>query len=98
MDKLDLEHIDEVIHGKIRLGVMAYLSHVNPAPYLELLEKTKATNGNLATHLKRLEGAGYIKLTKSFRGKRPHTSVSLTARGRDAWIIYLKEMKRLLEG
>ena len=93
---LNLEAIDDVIHGRLRLGVMAYLSAVNPASFPELLKKTGASNGNLSTHLTKLETAGYIRQEKGYKGKRPQTLVHLTDAGRTAWINYLDTMRSLL--
>lgn len=95
---IDLDAIDDVIHGRLRLGVMAYLSAVNPASFPELLEKTGATNGNLSTHLTKLETAGFIRQEKGYNGKRPQTLVHLTKQGRLAWISYLDAMRELLGG
>jgi len=81
----------------LRLGVMAYLSAVNPASFPELLKKTEASNGNLSTHLTKLEAAGYIRQEKGYKGKRPQTLVHLTEEGRRAWIAYLDAMRALLE-
>jgi len=94
--RLNLEAIDDVIHGRLRLGIMAYLSAVNPASFPELLQKTGASNGNLSTHLTKLEGAGYIRQKKGYKGKRPQTLIYLTAKGRTAWIKYLDAMRDLL--
>lgn len=91
-----LEDIDDVIHGRLRLGIMAYLSAVNPASFPELLNKTGASNGNLSTHLTKLETAGYVRQEKGYKGKRPQTLVHLTDAGRSAWITYLDNMKALL--
>lgn len=88
--------IDDVIHGRLRLGVMAYLSSVNPASFPELLSKTGATNGNLSTHLSKLEAAGFVRQEKGYNGRRPQTLVYMTEEGRDAWIGYLGAMKALL--
>ena len=93
---VDIEAIDEVIHGRLRLGIMAYLSAVNPASFPELLDKTGASNGNLSTHLSKLEAAGYVTQEKGYAGKKPHTLVYLTDSGRDAWIDYLGTMQSLL--
>jgi len=93
---LNLTAIDDVIHGRLRLGIMAYLSSVNPASFPELLQKTGASNGNLSTHLTKLEAAGYVKQQKGYKGKRPQTLVHLTETGRMAWISYLEAMKTLL--
>ena len=95
--ELNLGAIDDVIHGRLRLGVMAYLSAVNPASFPELLKKTEASNGNLSTHLTKLEAAGYIRQEKGYKGKRPQTLVHLTEEGRRAWIAYLDAMRALLE-
>ena len=93
---LNIHQIDDVIHGRLRLGVMAYLSAVNPASFPELLKKTGATNGNLSTHLTKLERAGYIRQEKGYNGKRPQTLIHLTPQGRSAWIEYLTAMRLLL--
>lgn len=95
---INIGEIDEVIHGRLRLGIMAYLSAVNPASFPELLSKTGASNGNLSTHLTKLEAAGYISQEKGYQGKRPQTLVHLTAEGRNAWIRYLEAMKTLIGG
>ena len=95
---INIGEIDEVIHGRLRLGIMAYLSAVNPASFPELMSKIGASNGNLSTHLSKLEAAGYISQEKGYQGKRPQTLVHLTAEGRNAWIRYLEAMKTLLGG
>ena len=95
---INIGEIDEVIHGRLRLGIMAYLSAVNPASFPELLSKTGSSNGNLSTHLSKLEAAGYISQEKGYQGKRPQTLVHLTTEGRNAWIRYLEAMKTLLGG
>lgn len=94
--EINISAIDDVIHGRIRLGIMAYLSAVNPASFPELVDKTGTTNGNLSTHLTKLEGAGYVRQEKGYQGKRPQTLVHLTAMGRSAWITYLNTMKSIL--
>ena len=96
MSRFDHTAIDDVIHGRLRLGIMAYLSTVSPAPFVELRAKVNATDGNLSTHLSKLEEAGYVKLDKSFVDKKPRTSVHLTPKGRKAWIEYLNKLQSLL--
>jgi len=90
--------LDEVIHGKLRLGIMAYLSAVSEASFTELKDKTEASDGNLSVHMRKLEEAGYIAVDKSFVGRRPRTTLSLTPVGRKAWIVYLEELRRLTGG
>ncbi len=91
-----IEAIDDVIHGRFRLGIMAYLSAVNPASFQALTRKTGTTNGNLSTHLSKLESAGYVRQKKGYHGNRPQTLVHLTDKGRQAWINYLDAMKSLI--
>jgi len=92
----DISQVDEVIHGRIRLAVMAYLSAVSPASFPELTEKTGTTNGNLSTHLTKLEGAKYVELEKGYNGKRPQTLVHMTDTGRKAWLRYLDAMRDII--
>ena len=89
--------IDEVIHGRLRLGIMAYLSTASPAVFGELRDRVAATDGNLSTHLRKLEEAGYIRQEKRFVGKRPQTRVFLTDCGRDAWLAWLGRMDALIK-
>ncbi len=88
-----IQNINDVIHGRLRLGVMAYLSTASPASFPELLTKTGATNGNLSTHLTKLENAGFIRQEKGYNGKRPQTLIHLTRAGRTAWVKYLETMR-----
>lgn len=92
----DHNDIDDVIHGRLRLGIMAYLSSVSPAVFGELKAKVGATDGNLSTHLRKLEEAGYVRIEKRFVGKRPQTRVFLTDEGRAAWVIWLDRMASLM--
>lgn len=92
----DATSLDEIIHGKLRLGIMAYLSSVEGATFGELRERTGATDGNLSVHLRKLEDAGYVGIDKRFVARRPQTTASLTSKGRKAWIAYLDQMKTLL--
>ena len=93
---LDIQALDETILSRIRLGVMAYLSTSSPATFPELASKLETTNGNLSTHLTKLEKAGYVTLEKGYNGKRPQTLVHLTDDGRKTWVQYLGEMQKLL--
>ena len=91
----DHSRIDDVIHGRIRLGVVAYLSGVEGALFGELREAVGATDGNLSTHLRKLEDAGYVRVEKSFVGRKPQTRVALTHRGRQAWNNWLDRIETL---
>lgn len=88
--------IDDVIHGRLRLGVMAYLATASPALFTELRTKVNATDGNLSTHLRKLEEAGYIAIEKGYDGRKPQTKVHLTRPGRIAWIAWIDRMKAMM--
>ena len=93
----DHSDIDDIIHGRLRLGVMAYLSSVSPAIFGELRDKVGASDGNLSTHLRKLDDAGYVRLEKRFVDRRPQTRVHLTKAGRMAWLHYLDRLQTLLK-
>ncbi len=97
MTNLDINAVDDVIHGRLRLGIMAYLSTINPASFSELQAKLQTTNGNLSTHLRKLEDAGYVEQEKKFQGRRPLTLVHMTTGGRKAWLNYLDVLRTVLE-
>ena len=91
----DHNAIDDVIHGRIRLGVVAYLSAVDSALFSELRDKVGATDGNLSAHLRKLEDAGYVRVEKSFVGRKPQTRLALTDEGRKAWQAWLSRIELL---
>ena len=92
----NIEGLDEVIHGRLRLGIMAYLSSAETADFNALKARLQATDGNLSVHLRKLEDAGYVAIDKQFVGKKPLTTVTLTEPGRSAFIRYLDAMARLV--
>ena len=95
VETFDLEQIDDVIHGRVRLGVMAYLAAAEAAEFNELKAKLGATDGTLSVHLRKLEEAGYIAIEKTFRNRRPLTRAKLTTEGRKAFKRYLDALGRL---
>jgi DNA-binding MarR family transcriptional regulator len=92
----DIGKIDEVIHGRLRLGIMAYLANAEVADFNELKAALEATQGNLSVHLRKLEDAGYVKIEKSFLARKPLTRARLTPSGRKAFSAYLATIGRLL--
>jgi DNA-binding MarR family transcriptional regulator len=95
MAEFDINGIDEVIHGRLRLGVMAILAAAGAADFNTLKSRLEATDGNLSVHLRKLEEAGYVVIHKSFSGRKPLTEVRLTPDGRKAFVAYLDGMGRL---
>ncbi len=95
-EAFDIHEIDEVIHGRVRLGIMAYLSGVEAAEFSELKTRLQTTDGNLSVHLRKLEEAGFVSVAKSFQGRKPLTKAALTAAGREAFVAYLDQISRLV--
>jgi DNA-binding MarR family transcriptional regulator len=97
MGAFDIGKIDDVIHGRMRLGIMAYLADAEVADFNELRKVLDATQGNLSDHLRKLEDAGYIAIEKSFLGRRPLTRARITDAGRKAFAGYLTAIAKLIE-
>lgn len=95
-DGFHIDRIDEVIHGRVRLGIMAYLSGADNANFNELKARLATTDGNLSVHLRKLEDAGFVAVDKSFVGRRPLTRARMTETGRAAFVAYLDAMAGLV--
>ena len=89
--------IDETIHQRTRLAIMATLAGVESLEFNELKAQLGLTDGNLSTHLASLERAGYVNITKSFRGRKPLTTVSQTAKGKKALTNYVNMLEGILK-
>jgi DNA-binding MarR family transcriptional regulator len=91
---------NELIHQSTRLRIASALNALRKGETLDFVELKKlldATDGNLATHLAALEGAGYVELQKEFVGKKPRTRVALTSAGRKAFAAHVSYLRSLLE-
>jgi DNA-binding MarR family transcriptional regulator len=82
----DIAELDQVIHTPARLMTIMLLNAGGTMDFISLMGLTDLTWGNLSTHLSKLEEAGYVMITKTFKGKRPHTLISLTENGRQAYL------------
>ena len=96
MSSFDIGQIDDVIHGRMRLGIMAYLADADAADFNELKALLQATQGNLSVHLRKLEEAGYIAIEKSFLNRKPLTRARITPKGRAAFKTYLEALGKLI--
>lgn len=96
MSDFDYSQLDAVIHSRIRLAVMATLASVEQAEFTFLRARTGATDGNLGTHLRKLEDAGYVVAKKSFVRRKPVSRYTLTANGRKAFAAYLERLEQLV--
>jgi DNA-binding MarR family transcriptional regulator len=92
-----LANLDPLIHAPARLMILTYLYVVESADYVFLMRQTGLTWGNLATHLNKLEEAGYIQIQKTFNRKKPQSILNITQVGREAFQAYKKRLKQVLE-
>ena len=96
MEDFDVNTLDDVIHGRVRLGIMAYLVGADSADFGALKSHLAPSDGNLSVHLRKLEEAGYVTIDKTFRERKPLTSVKLTQAGREAFVRYLDSIAKLV--
>ena len=92
------DDIDAVIHERVRLSIVAALAVSAELSFNELKSMLGLTDGNLSAHARTLEEAGYIVVDKTFRGRRPYTSMRLTAKGRKAFDRYLGTLRQIIDG
>lgn len=93
----DFKHLDPLLHSQLRLAVMSLLIGVDSAEFVFIKEKTGATAGNLSVQLDKLANAGYISVVKSFKGKKPVTTCSITKLGIKAFEDYVNALKGYIE-
>jgi len=91
------DDIDAVIHERVRLSIVAALAVSAELSFNELKSMLGLTDGNLSAHSRTLEEAGYIVVKKTFRGRRPYTSMRLTAKGRKAFERYLGTLRQIID-
>jgi DNA-binding PadR family transcriptional regulator len=91
-----IPELNNVIHSQIRLAIMSILSSAKSADFNYLKASTGATDGNLSTHLSKLEESGFISIEKSFRGKKPLTTINITDSGKEAFLNYLDHLEQIL--
>ena len=92
----DLPELNPVVHGRLRLALLALLSGVEEAEFTWLRAKTEATDGNLGAQLLKLEEAGYVAVKKKFVLRKPQTRYRITETGRQAFTEYIRALKQLL--
>jgi DNA-binding transcriptional ArsR family regulator len=88
--------LDPLIHAPVRLAVLSALLGVDHLSFTELRAAVRATDGNLATHVGKLEDAGYVEVEKQFVGRKPLTTDRLTELGRSRFALYLDALEALL--
>ncbi|MCK4234894.1 transcriptional regulator [candidate division WOR-3 bacterium] len=90
--------VNRLIHSPIRLGIMTILNYLVEASFNYLKKKLNVTDGNLSSHLVKLEEAGYIDIKKKFIDKKPHTSYQITRKGEKALRKYIEQLEGIIKG
>jgi len=92
--------LDPTIHAVVRLritSVLATLDVDDSLSFPRLQSMLDLTSGNLATHVRKLEEAGYVAVTQLGRGRTSKTTISLTDAGRTAFDTYRSTLRSMLE-
>jgi len=89
--------LDRVIHEKGRLAIMSMLAATPELSFTELRQALNMTDGNLTTHIRTLQEAGYLSVTKSFQNNRPLTTCSVTAAGKKAFGSYIDLLESIVQ-
>lgn len=87
------KELDPLLHSQLRLAVISILISTQEADFVFLKEKTKSTAGNLSIQIEKLMEAGYIDVSKSFKGKMPCTTCKITKKGIEAFENYVKALQ-----
>lgn len=95
--EFDHTQIDDLIHSRIRLAIMAVLASVEQADFTFIRDQINATDGNLSVHLRKLEDAGYVEVDKRFEGRKPVSRYTLTAGGRKAFQAYVDHLESIIK-
>ncbi|HDP97808.1 MAG TPA: transcriptional regulator [bacterium] len=97
MDQHQILQLDPIIHAPTRLAILSILITVENANFTFLKESIGVTDGNLSTHLTKLESSGIVTIEKTFKGKKPQTICAITDKGRDAFKNYLDQLEQIVQ-
>jgi DNA-binding MarR family transcriptional regulator len=92
-----IDNLDRAFESRVRLGIMAVLAVNEKMDFSALKELLELTDGNLASHLKPLEAAGYVQASKQFVGRKPNTTYCATELGRQAFQQHLNVLEELIK-
>jgi DNA-binding MarR family transcriptional regulator len=92
-----IDGLNKVFENKIRLGIMSVLAANGSADFATLKSLLELTDGNLASHTRNLDEAGYIRCEKKFVGRKPNTSYVITEEGREAFAAHIAALERFLK-
>ncbi len=88
---------DPLLHQTVRSKLVSLLISNDELPFKVLKKALEVTDGNLSSHLSKLEKEEYVKIEKKFEGKRPKTVIHITNRGKEAFALYIEALKSFIE-
>lgn len=97
MNPEEFLRLDRVIHEKGRLAIMSMLAASAELSFTDMRNALSMTDGNLTTHIRTLQEAGYVSITKSFQNNRPLTTCSLTPAGKKAFTEYINLLEKIIQ-
>lgn len=89
--------LDRVIHEKGRLAIMSLLAATAQLSFTEMRDFLNMTDGNLSVHIRTLQEAGYVAVTKSYRERKSHTTYAMTIAGRKAFTQYIDLLEKIVQ-
>ncbi|MBN1266639.1 MAG: transcriptional regulator [Anaerolineales bacterium] len=92
-----IDDIDRIIHSPARLIILSYLEVVEEMDFIYLMNLTELTWGNLSVHLRKLEEAGYLRISKSIVQRKTRTTLQITGSGKQALQKYREQMRTILQ-
>ena len=93
----DFRELDPLLDSRMRVAILALLLNGDTVDFVHMRDKLQVTDGNLAKHLRRLEDAAYVRMEKSFLGRRPRTSYTITDQGREALQNHVRVLGEIAE-
>lgn len=90
------QQLDRVIHERGRMAIMALLAANAELAFTEMRDTLKLTDGNLSVHIRTLQEAGYVAVTKSFQNRKPLTTCAMTPAGRKAFTAYIQLLDQIV--
>lgn len=91
-----LINLNKHFENRIRLGIMSVLMVNDWVDFNSMKETLSVTDGNLASHMKALEGERYVEVKKQFIDKKPNTTYRATIEGRKAFEEHLAALEKLI--
>ena len=95
--KNPIENLNKAFDSRVRLGIMSAVMVNAEVNFNQLKELIQVTDGNLASHIKALEEAGYIKVNKGFIGRKTNTTYAATRTGEKAFKAHLDALEQMIK-